>query len=58
MKVARKSVVAIRKILKGERFTKNNIGVKRPMGGLDPINYFKILGKKANRTYKIDSFIK
>ena len=35
IKIARKSIVAIRNIKKGEIFTKLNIGIKRP--GLDYI---------------------
>ncbi len=58
MKIARKSIVATKTILKGERFTNENIGVKRPAGGLSPMLYFKILGKKSKKKFKIDSLIK
>ncbi len=58
MKIARKSIVASKKINKGERFTKENIAVKRPAGGLSPMLYFKILGKKSKRKFKVDSLLK
>ena len=43
----RKSVVAIKDIQKGEEINSKNIGVKRPGDGLAPINFYKIIGKKA-----------
>jgi len=47
IKIARKSVVAIRDIKKGEKFTKKNIGIKRPGTGMKPKFYPRILGKTA-----------
>ena len=58
MKIARKSLVASKIILKGERFTKDNIAVKRPSGGLSPMMYFKILGKKSKKKINIDGLLK
>ena len=58
IRIARKSIVA-RKIIKaGEIFTKDNITLKRPSEGLDPINYWEILGKESIRDYEIDEVIK
>ena len=37
---------------------KENIAVKRPAGGLSPMLYFKILGKKSKRKFKVDSLLK
>ena len=31
---------------------------KRPGGGISPMNYFKILGKKAQKDFSIDEKIK
>ena len=45
MKIARKSIVARKKINKGEKFDINNITVKRPAGGLDRSVYFHMIGK-------------
>lgn len=58
IKIVRKSLVALRDIKKGEKFTKENVGIKRPGTGLAPKNYFKVLGKLAHRSIGIDSLIK
>ena len=50
--IARRSIVAIKDIDKGENFTKNNIGLKRPGNGLPPIFFDKILGKKTVKVLK------
>ncbi|MFH1583261.1 MAG: N-acetylneuraminate synthase [Candidatus Falkowbacteria bacterium] len=57
IKVARKSIVSLCKIKKGEKFTKNNTGIKRPGTGLAPRYYFSILGKKAKVDIPADTFI-
>lgn len=54
----RKSVVALNKINKGEKFTKKNIGIKRPGTGLNPKFYYKILGTIARADIKEDTLIK
>lgn len=58
MKTVRKSLVALTDIKRGEKFSKNNLGIKRPGTGLAPKMYFKILGKKAKKNIIIDSLIK
>ena len=55
--VVRKSLVAIKKIRKGEIFSKKNIFAKRPATGLSPMNYYKIIGKKSKKNYDIDDLI-
>ena len=57
MKIARKSIVARKKINKGEKFDINNITVKRPAGGLDPSVYFHMIGKLSKKNYKKDEKI-
>lgn len=57
MKIARKSVVALKPIKKGETFSSDNIGVKRPGNGLHPRRYAEMLGKKATRDIPADSLI-
>ena len=57
-KIARKSIVAKKKIKKGELFSDNNLSIKRPGTGLDPRHYFKLLGKKSKKNYQIDDLIK
>ena len=56
-KMVRKSIVAIKKIKKGEIFDKTNIFIKRPAIGISPMKFFQILGKKAKKEYKIDDLI-
>lgn len=54
---ARKSLVALRPIAKGERFTEQNLGSKRPGGGISPLMYFDYLGKIADRDFETDEAI-
>ena len=50
LKFARESVVTIKNISKGEKFTEKNISTKRPSTGQIPAKkFFKIIGKKARR---------
>ena len=58
IKIGRKSIVASKKIMKGEIFTKNNLTIKRPGIGISPKYYDKILGKKANFIFEKDDLIK
>jgi N,N'-diacetyllegionaminate synthase len=55
--VARKSIVASKKILRGELFTTDNLTVKRPGNGLSPMLWEKVLGKKAIRDFLEDELI-
>ena len=56
--IARKSIVASRDIKKGEIFSKENITAKRPGTGLDPMMWYKVIGRKAKRDFKADDQIK
>jgi len=52
-------VVVIKDVKKGEKFTKENIWVKRPgTGEIKAIDFPKILGKKAKQNIKKDSQVK
>ncbi|MBT8763520.1 N-acetylneuraminate synthase [Desulfohalobiaceae bacterium Ax17] len=55
--IARKSIVAKTDIKKGEIFTENNLTVKRPGNGINPMMWPKIVGRLANRDYKEDELI-
>ena len=55
--IARKSIVATKPIRKGEEFTVDNIGTKRPGIGLSPMKWFDVLGHKACREFKVDERI-
>ncbi|OAS14514.1 N-acetylneuraminate synthase [Paenibacillus oryzisoli] len=55
--VVRKSLVAIKPIQKGEYFTEENIGVKRPGNGVSPIYYWDYIGETAQKDYDEDDLI-
>lgn len=55
--VARKSIVAKRKIQKGETFTEENLTVKRPGTGISPMKWYEVLGTKAEHDYEADELI-
>jgi N-acetylneuraminate synthase len=50
--VARKSLVAAKPINAGEKFTPENIAIKRPGTGMSPYNYWNMLDKDAGHAYK------
>ena len=58
IKIARKSIVASKKIFKGEIFTIDNLLVKRPFVGISPMNWYKVLGRKAKKNFDEDEIIK
>jgi len=55
--VARKSLVAAKRIERGEVFSTVNIAVKRPGSGLSPIGYWDILGSTSKKSIDVDEFI-
>jgi N,N'-diacetyllegionaminate synthase len=57
IQIARKSIVAKKKIKKDDIFTIDNISVKRPGGGMSPMKWDDIIGTKAIRDYNEDEFI-
>ena len=57
MDIARKSIVARRKIAKGETLTEDNLAVKRPGNGISPMKWYEILGTKAVRDCGEDEMI-
>jgi N,N'-diacetyllegionaminate synthase len=56
-KIVRKSIVALRDIKKGELFKEENITVKRPAFGINPMEWDNIIGKFAPRDFKEDELI-
>lgn len=52
--IARKSLVAARKIEAGEVFTTENLTVKRPGTGLSPMFYGDLLGTRSKRNFTKD----
>ena len=57
MDIARKSIVARKKIAKGEILTEDNLAVKRPGNGISPMKWYEILGTKAVRDFEEDEMI-
>ncbi len=56
-KVIRKSIVAIKPIKKGEAFSINNIGVKRPGTGISPMKWENVIGKISKYNFNKDQLI-
>jgi len=54
----RKYLVANRNIKKGQLFDYDNIVCKRAGKGIDPINYWSLIGQKSPKNFKIDDVIK
>lgn len=54
---ARRSLVATRRIGKGETFSPANFAAKRPGNGLSPLRYWELLGKTADRDYDEDEML-
>lgn len=55
--VARKSIVAARRIKKGEVFSDENLGTKRPGDGISPMRWNEVVGKTAKRDFEEDDLI-
>ena len=55
--IARKSLTARCDISKGDKFTEDNITIKRPGTGISPMKWDEIIGSLAQRDYKSDELI-
>lgn len=55
--IARKSITASRIIKKGEIFNENNLTVKRPGIGINPMRWDEIIGKTAIKDFQYDDLI-
>ncbi len=55
--IARKSIVAGKRIMKGELFCENNLTIKRPGNGISPMRWCDIIGLEAKRDFEIDELI-
>ncbi|MDD3088319.1 MAG: N-acetylneuraminate synthase [Candidatus Omnitrophica bacterium] len=56
--IVRKSIVASRRIKKGEVIKEDDLAVKRPGSGLSPMEWDKVVGTKARRSYRKDEMIR
>ncbi|MCX7971071.1 MAG: N-acetylneuraminate synthase [Negativicutes bacterium] len=52
--LVRRSVVAATPIKKGDRLSADNMTVKRPSGGISPVFFYDLIGKRAGRDYATD----
>lgn len=57
IKIARKSIVAKCNIKKGEIFSEQNICVKRPGDGINPMRWDEVIGQISQKDYKQDDLI-
>jgi N,N'-diacetyllegionaminate synthase len=57
LKVARKSIVALRDIKIGEIYSINNLTVKRPGNGISPMRWDEVIGYRAPRDFLADELI-
>lgn len=55
--VARKSIIANKKIKKGDVFTVDNITLKRPGSGISPMSWYDLLGKVSESDFEEDELI-
>ena len=55
--IARKSIVAKKKIIKGEIYSYSNLTTKRPGTGISPMDFDKLINQKADRNYEADELI-
>jgi N,N'-diacetyllegionaminate synthase len=55
--VARKSIVALKVIKIGDTFTIENLTTARPGSGISPMNWYSLLGTKAEKNYEAGDLI-
>ena len=57
IRVVRKSIVASKNIKAGEKFTEENLAVKRPGTGISPLKWDEILGLESKKDFQADELI-
>ena len=57
IKIIRKSIVASKRIKKGDIFSEDNITVKRPGDGISPMKWEFVLGRISKKNFEKDQFI-
>ncbi len=50
--IARKSLVTVKNVMAGEKFTEDNLAIKRPGHGMSPYRYWEVLGQHAKKDYE------
>ena len=56
--VVRKSIIAKKDIKKGEKFSEENLTVKRPGSGISPMEWDNVIGQVSNHDYNMDDLIR
>ena len=57
IKIVRKSIVSKTSIKKGDIFKENNLTIKRPGNGINPMKWDKLIGTKSKKDYNEDELI-
>lgn len=57
MPIARKSIITCKAIAKGECFSEENLTIKRPGNGMNPMRWYEIIGTIAAKNYDEDELI-
>ena len=57
IKIVRKSIVAAGDISAGEMLTVDNLAIKRPGNGINPMRWDEILGQVSQKSYQADELI-
>jgi len=57
IKIARKSIVASSHIKQGDIFTEENLAIKRPSTGINPMRWDEVVGTVATKDYSMDELI-
>ena len=55
--IARKSLFAHKDIEKGELFSQENIIAKRPGNGVNPMDYWDLIGTKTSKDYSLGDLV-
>jgi len=55
--IVRKSIVAAKEIKKGEALSEETLAVKRPGNGISPLEWHRVIGRRAMRDFKKDEMI-
>jgi N,N'-diacetyllegionaminate synthase len=56
-RVVRKSIVVARPVAAGERFSVDNLTVKRPATGISPMRWDEVVGRPAKRDFAADELV-
>jgi N-acetylneuraminate synthase len=55
--IVRRSLVAAKRITTGEKFTSENVSIKRPGTGISPIKYWDLIGQISDKNYDEDDLL-